>query len=102
MLGFFSLTLIVYAFRTASRVLRLVTCHLLSQCFSASLNDPEWDPFLPYRAVPPGRCAPRGEEVMKAPGLHHSFPARPDDPDERPAITQNGGPRLANRFRKTM
>ena len=24
---------------------------------------------------------------MKAPGLHHSFPARPDDPDERPAIT---------------
>ena len=31
---------------------------------------------------------------MKAPGLHHSFPARPDDPDERLAITQNGGSRL--------
>ena len=31
---------------------------------------------------------------MKAPGLHHSVPARPDDPDERLAITQNGGSRL--------
>jgi glutathione S-transferase len=31
---------------------------------------------------------------MKAYGLHDPFPARPDDPDERPAITQHGGPRL--------
>ena len=31
---------------------------------------------------------------MKAPGLHDPFPARPDDPDERLAITQNGGSRL--------
>ena len=50
-----------------------------------------WGPFLPFGVVPPGRCAPRGEGIMKAPGLHNPFPARPDDPDERPAITQNGG-----------
>ena len=31
---------------------------------------------------------------MKATGLHNPFPARPDDPDERLAITQNGGIRL--------
>ena len=31
----------------------------------------------------------------KAPGLHDPFPARPDDPDERFAITQNGGSRLS-------
>ncbi len=31
---------------------------------------------------------------MKATGLNNPFPARPDDPDERPAITQNGGTRL--------
>ena len=31
---------------------------------------------------------------MKAPGLHDPFPARPDDPDERLAITQSGGSRL--------
>ena len=34
---------------------------------------------------------------MKAPGLHNPFPARPDDPDERLAITQNGGSRLSRR-----
>ena len=32
---------------------------------------------------------------MKAPGLPGPFPARPCDPDERPAITQNGGSRLS-------
>ena len=53
-----------------------------------------WGPFLPCRAVPPGRCAPRGEGIIQAPGLHDPFPARPDDPDERLAITQNGGSRL--------
>ncbi len=31
---------------------------------------------------------------MKAPGLHDPFPARPDEPDGRLAITQNGGSRL--------
>ena len=31
---------------------------------------------------------------MKAPGLHNPFPARPDEPDERPAITRDGGSRL--------
>jgi hypothetical protein len=31
---------------------------------------------------------------MKATGLHDPFPARPDGPDERLAITQNGGSRL--------
>jgi len=31
---------------------------------------------------------------MKATGLHDPFPARPDDPDERPAITRTGGTRL--------
>ena len=31
---------------------------------------------------------------MKATSLHNPFPARPDDPDERLAITQNGGSRL--------
>jgi NADH-quinone oxidoreductase subunit E len=31
---------------------------------------------------------------MKATGLHDPFPARPDDPDERPADTRNGGSRL--------
>src|SRR6187401_2694744 len=36
---------------------------------------------------PPGRCAPRGEEVEQAPGLPDSLPARPDDPDGRLAIT---------------
>jgi hypothetical protein len=32
---------------------------------------------------------------MKATGLHDPFPARPDDPDERLAVTQNGGSRLS-------
>ena len=31
---------------------------------------------------------------MKAAGLPDPFPARPDGPDERPAITQNGRSRL--------
>ncbi len=35
---------------------------------------------------------------MKAPGLQDPYPARPDDPDERPAITQNGGTRLRRPF----
>jgi len=40
---------------------------------------------------------------MKAPGLHNRFPARPDDPDERPAITpdersgQSSRPRVGMR-----
>ena len=38
---------------------------------------------------------------MKATSLHNPFPARPDDPDERLAITHNCGPRLsAGRVRK--
>ena len=53
-----------------------------------------WAPSLRYLATPPGRCAPRGEEAPQAPGLHGPFPARPDDPDERLAITQNSGSRL--------
>ncbi len=44
--------------------------------------------------VPSGRCAPRGEGITKAAGLPNPFPARPDDPDERLAITQNGGSKL--------
>ena len=47
--------------------------------------------FFSFGVVPPGRCAPCREGIMKAPGLHDPFPARPDDPDERLAITQNGG-----------
>jgi len=31
---------------------------------------------------------------MKATGLQDPFPALPDDPDERPAITQDGGSSL--------
>jgi hypothetical protein len=62
---------------------------------------PGWASFLPCRVVPPGRCAPRGEGIIQAPGLHNPFPARPDDPDERLAITQNGGSRLnSQRYRR--
>ncbi len=50
--------------------------------------------FFPAWRTPPGRCAPCGEGIIQAPGLHDPFPARPDDPDERLAITQNGGSRL--------
>ena len=52
---------------------------------------PGLNAFLLCRAVPPGRCAPRGERMMKATGLHNPFPVRPDDPDGRPAITRSGG-----------
>jgi hypothetical protein len=38
---------------------------------------------------------------MKATGLHDPFPARPDDPDERLAVTQNGGSRLKASGRST-
>ncbi len=43
---------------------------------------------------PPRRCAPCGDGAPQATGLRGPIPTRPDDPDERLAITQNGGSRL--------
>ena len=50
------------------------------------------------RPVPLGRCAPCREGTIPAPSLDDPFPARPCDPDERLAITQNGGSRLSSQL----
>ena len=42
----------------------------------------------------PGRCASHADRVIQASGLQDTLRVRPDNPDRRPAITQNGGSRL--------
>ena len=50
--------------------------------------------FSVSSSAPPGRCAPCRDGAPQATGLRGPIPTRPDDPDERLAITQNGGSRF--------